>query len=199
MTVYGMGCNVASHTLRDLRYQSWFRALSRPALYRIQYILAALLNGETVTTRTMSARLEVSPRTIARDIDYLINTLHVPLFYDTHKHTYVLNGPIPVLFAPHSNVTEGASSQDTTETQVVLCLDHDLVAHFSSVSLHPSQRLESTPSGDVRLHLTVHANDALVQWVMSYGGRIRVLSPQFLRDRIYHLALSLITQHQPLN
>ncbi len=197
MTVYGIGSGVASYILRDVRYSSWFRALSRPALYRIQTILAALINGEKVTARAMAKRLEVSVRTIARDIDYLINSLHVPVGYDKRKHTYVLHGPVPVLFSPHA----GAPSQSDAgpEVQVTLDIDADLVRHFAAVELHPTQRLELLPNGSGRLFLTVPANDVLVQWIMSYGGKIRVVTPQILRDRVHTLAMSLITEHSPKN
>jgi predicted DNA-binding transcriptional regulator YafY len=171
--------------------------LSRPALYRIQTILASLINGEKVTTRVMAKRLEVSPRTVARDIDYLINSLHVPVSYDQRKHTYVLNGPVPVLFSAHA----GAPSQTESgpDVEVILEIDADLTRHFEAVELHPSQRLERRHDGSGRLHLHVPANDVLVQWIMSYGGKIRVVAPQALRDRVHSLAMSLITKHRPVN
>jgi hypothetical protein len=43
----------------------------------------------------MAAELNVSLRTVARDFEYLINGLRVPLEYDYRKKSYVLTGDIP--------------------------------------------------------------------------------------------------------
>jgi predicted DNA-binding transcriptional regulator YafY len=43
----------------------------------------------------MAAELNVSLRTVARDFDYLMNRLGVPLKYDFRKKSYVLTGEIP--------------------------------------------------------------------------------------------------------
>jgi len=198
MTVYGIGLNVASYTLSDVRYTTWHGHLSRPALYRIQIILAALINGELVTAGRMANRLEVSGRTIARDIDYLINSLHVPVSYDSKRHTYILTGPVPVLFSPHAQSPSSDNGQGP-DVLVSMEIAPDLVRHFQGVELHPSQRLETLPDGTVRLLLTVPANDVLAQWIMSYGGKLRVVTPQALRDRVHTLALALISNHAPSN
>lgn len=198
MTAYGIGLDVASCILRDVRYSTWVRALPKPALYRIQTILAALINGDPVTARRMASVLEVSARTIARDIDYLINSLHVPISYDAKQHTYILKGPVPVLFAPHAGAP-AAPHYPTPEALVTMELDADLVLHFESVELHPSQRLEKQTDGTALLYLTVPPNDALAQWVLSYGGRIRVKDPLPLRSRVYALAMHVLNAHQPSN
>lgn len=198
MTVADIGQGVASYFIRELRYSTWLRPVSRPALYRIQTILASLVNGEVVTAGRMAKRLEVSIRTIARDIDYLINALHVPVSYDSSKHTYVLAGPVPVLFSPHA-VAPSIETEPKPDVLVTLEVSSDLVRHFQAVELHPTQKLEIKPEGHARLYLTVPANDVLVQWIMSYGGKIRVVAPQALRDRVHTLALLLIHNHEPNN
>jgi predicted DNA-binding transcriptional regulator YafY len=49
----------------------------------------------------MAAELNVSLRTAARDFDYLMHSLHVPLTYDYRKKSYVLTGEIPpILIEP---------------------------------------------------------------------------------------------------
>lgn len=198
MTAYGIGCDVASYILRDVRYSSWVRSLSRPALYRIQTILASLINGDVVTAKRMAGLLEVSARTIARDIDYLINTLHVPVKYNNHRFTYELTGPVPVLFAPHAG-TQSDVVPAAAEVLITMQVDADLVHHFKAVELHPSQHFTQAADGSGTLQLTVPLTDSLVQWIMSYGGKITVTSPQSLRDRVHSLALSIITNHRPRN
>lgn len=198
MTTYDIGLDVASYILRDIRYTPWVRSLSRPALYRVQSILASLINGEVVTAGKVAAQLEVSQRTIARDINYLINTLHIPIAYDAQQHTYVLKGPVPVLFAPQAGFP-GQSVLPEPDTLVTLEVASELVPHFESVELHPSQRFKILPNGSGQLFLTVSPDDALAQWVMSYGGKVRVISPQSLRSRIRTLALRILASHGPEN
>lgn len=72
----------------------------RPTLYRLQAILVRLQRRDRVTANHMAEELEVSARTIARDMDFLINSLHLPISYHFQKKSYVLNGTLPSLFAP---------------------------------------------------------------------------------------------------
>jgi hypothetical protein len=67
----------------------------RPIIIRLRVILDRLQRGERVTAGIMSTELNVSLRTIARDFDYLINELQVPMKYDYTMKSYVLTGEIP--------------------------------------------------------------------------------------------------------
>ena len=79
----------------------------RPIIIRLRAILDRLQRGDRVTAGIMSAELNVSLRTIARDFDYLINELHVPMRYDYAMKSYVLTGEIPPMLV---NPSEHASS-----------------------------------------------------------------------------------------
>lgn len=68
---------------------------NRPIIVRLRIILAHLQRGERVTAGLIAAELHVSTRTVARDFDYLINGLRVPLMYDYREKSYVLTGEIP--------------------------------------------------------------------------------------------------------
>ncbi len=80
---------------------------TRPTLYRLQAILVRLSRGDRVTASIMADILEVSSRTVARDFDYLINRLHVPMEYNYVKKSYVLTGPLPSLLTPPSSALLG--------------------------------------------------------------------------------------------
>jgi len=49
---------------------------------------------------------------------------------------------------------------------------------------HPSQRLEKLDDGRLRLRLTVSVTYELRQWILSYGSRVRVLSPASLAEQV---------------
>ena len=67
-------------------------------LIRIRVILQHLTNGQRVTAGHMARLLDVSQRTVARDFDYMINGLDLPIKYEIGRRSYVLEGPLPSLF-----------------------------------------------------------------------------------------------------
>lgn len=68
-------------------------------LIRIRIILQHLTNGQRVTAGHMARVLDVSQRTIARDFDYMINGLDLPIKYEFGRKSYILDGPLPSIFA----------------------------------------------------------------------------------------------------
>ena len=68
-------------------------------LSRFRIILQRLSRGERVTAGILAKSMDVSQRTIARDLDYLAHGLDVPVIYDYQLKSYVLKGPIPSILA----------------------------------------------------------------------------------------------------
>lgn len=71
--------------------------LSGSAFYRIGQIHQALCNDEAITAETLAAEIEVSTRTIKRDIDVMRDCLNVPVEWSASRHSYVLTRPCPTL------------------------------------------------------------------------------------------------------
>ncbi len=106
MTVDGIVNDVALQFLCEPTVHVMHTA-KRPTLVRLRVILAHLQRGERVTAGMMAAELNVSLRTVARDFDYLMNGLRVPLEYDYRKKSYVLTGEIPpILIDPSATHDE---------------------------------------------------------------------------------------------
>lgn len=78
------------------------KSTSRPMLVRIRTILQHLTEGQRVTAANMARTLDVSQRTVARDFDYMINGLDLPIRYEHSRRTYILAGPLPSIFAVNS-------------------------------------------------------------------------------------------------
>ncbi len=106
MTVDGIVNDVPLQFLCEPFVRSMHTA-KRPTIVRLQAILARLHRGERVTAGMMAAELNVSLRTVARDFDYLINSLRVPLVYDFGKKSYVLTGQIPPILIDPTESSEG--------------------------------------------------------------------------------------------
>jgi proteasome accessory factor B len=66
---------------------------TRPPLERIQQILAILRQNACPTRQSLAADLEVTTKTIQRDIDFLRDRLRVPIEFDRDRGGYVLTGP----------------------------------------------------------------------------------------------------------
>jgi proteasome accessory factor B len=78
---------------------------SRPPLARILAIDQSVRAGDWPNARTLARQLEVSPRTIRRDITYLRDQLRAPIEFDPSRNGYYYAEPSFRL--PHFQVTEG--------------------------------------------------------------------------------------------
>jgi predicted DNA-binding transcriptional regulator YafY len=67
--------------------------LVRPPMARMLAIHRALKAGEYPNARTLARRLEVTPRTIQRDITYLGDQLQAPIRYDASRRGYAYTEP----------------------------------------------------------------------------------------------------------
>jgi proteasome accessory factor B len=61
---------------------------SRPPLARMIGIHELLQGGQKTNCRTLATLLEVSPKTIQRDIDFMRDQLGLPIEYDVTTHSY---------------------------------------------------------------------------------------------------------------
>lgn len=80
-------------------------ALHRPTLYRVYELFRQLNGKQKITAGSLASELQVSERTIRRDINYLRDMLGVPIEYDTKKRTFILTGTITDL--PMMQVSTG--------------------------------------------------------------------------------------------
>lgn len=78
---------------------------TKSAFWRVSQIDGRLRRGETVTAPRLAAALEVSVRTIYRDIDYMRDQLGAPVEYDPIDQTYRYTEPTYTL--PAVPLTEG--------------------------------------------------------------------------------------------
>jgi len=69
------------------------RLASRPPLARLLAIDAAIGSGRCPNATSLGLELEVSPRTIYRDIDLLRDQLHAPVAFDPSKNGYRYKEP----------------------------------------------------------------------------------------------------------
>jgi proteasome accessory factor B len=81
------------------------RLSTRPALVRLAHIDREIRAGHWPNASTLSRLLEVTPRTIQRDIDCFRDQLGAPIEYDRKRHGYFFTDPTYPI--PFSKITEG--------------------------------------------------------------------------------------------
>ena len=72
-------------------------ASCRPLLERLSRILSLLDSHKNLTRRKIAEELEVTIKTVQRDMNFLRDNWGVPVGYDSQRMSYVLTGAIPAL------------------------------------------------------------------------------------------------------
>jgi predicted DNA-binding transcriptional regulator YafY len=78
---------------------------TRPALRRLAVIDAKLRNGSWPNASSLAHELEVTPRTIHRDFEFLRDHVRAPIAFDSHKNGYFYSDTSYRL--PYFQVSEG--------------------------------------------------------------------------------------------
>ena len=72
---------------------------TRPPFVRMQRIHEHLRAGRPVNAALVARELETSARTIQRDLDYMRDTLGLPIVYEPERHKFVYSWPVdPAIF-----------------------------------------------------------------------------------------------------
>ncbi|MDR1452498.1 MAG: WYL domain-containing protein [Candidatus Margulisbacteria bacterium] len=57
---------------------------------------------------------------------------------------------------------------------------------------HPAQKTTILPSGALVLELPVEENSGIIDWILSFGGKVEVLEPRELREAVQQEALAIL-------
>ncbi|MDR2429112.1 MAG: WYL domain-containing protein [Candidatus Margulisbacteria bacterium] len=57
---------------------------------------------------------------------------------------------------------------------------------------HPAQNASILPNGSLVLELPVEENSGIIDWVLSFGGKVEVLEPRELREAVQQEALAIL-------
>jgi predicted DNA-binding transcriptional regulator YafY len=78
---------------------------TRPPLQRMLHIHSAIQQGKYPNANTLAKDLEMSSRSIARDLDFMRDRMQLPLRYDEIKHGYYYDGDVAAF--PSLTISEG--------------------------------------------------------------------------------------------
>src|SRR5204863_6264221 len=79
--------------------------LSRPPLERMLRIHQALQSAKRPNASTLARELEVNPKSIHRDIEFMRDRLDLPIEYDSHRFGYFYTEEVSAF--PTVQITEG--------------------------------------------------------------------------------------------
>jgi predicted DNA-binding transcriptional regulator YafY len=80
--------------------------LSRSAFFRLSRIHGFIQEGKICTAKSIARALEVSPRTVKRDIECLRDSHHAPIEWDPYKRSYRYDKPYDFLSGLHLSAEE---------------------------------------------------------------------------------------------
>jgi predicted DNA-binding transcriptional regulator YafY len=78
---------------------------TRPPLERMLHIHSAIQAGRYPNATTLSRELEISPRSVARDFEFMRDRLQLPLRYDDLRYGYYYDGEVSSF--PSLTISEG--------------------------------------------------------------------------------------------
>src|SRR5208283_6146379 len=130
------------------------RVSTRPALKRLQVIDSAVRREPLPNARTLARELEVTPRTIQRDIEFMRDQLHAPLEFDSVRNGYFRALVRGVCHSRQVSMVYWTASRNETQTRtvdpydLVLAPDDDwcLIGHChlrNDIRLFKVQRVRS--------------------------------------------------------
>lgn len=100
-------------------------AMTRPGLGRMWRILGLLREGKYPNCTTIAAELEVSTKTVLRDLDCMRDRMELPIEYDGRRHGYYLTRPV-----------EGFPTVPVTAKELFsVCVAHKAIEHYRGTPL----------------------------------------------------------------
>lgn len=153
----------------------------RPAAYRLWRIHLEIKAGKYPNTRQLARTLEVSPRTIERDIAYLRDLFQAPLHFDPTRRGYTYTESSFEI--PPLELREGEVAALAVAARL---LAQDLQTPIAPVAERALQRLISLLPGKV----FIAPND--LEAALSFAPSIGAPAPELVRQRFDQLMPAIL-------
>lgn len=108
------------------------------------------------------------------------------------------NFQYPKYFDPKRYFDKALFVKTGTPSQVILRFKPEMRSYIQFRNFHKSQTIQALPDGGIEMKLLVPAgrNDfEVVNWVLSFGDRVEVISPKSLRDAVQWALKRAIAQY----
>ncbi len=91
---------------------------------------------------------------------------------------------MPLGFNVQEYVQDALNVMRGRRIEVELLFSKKAAAWVKDKSWHPSQETSQLKDGRLKMALKVADNEELVGWILSFGGQVRVIGPETLRQRV---------------
>lgn len=128
---------------------------------RLSWLVDLLRENKCPGRRQLAETMEVTPRTIQRDLDFLRERLGAPIAYDHTRKGYILTEP--TWFLPQVSLTEG-------ELFSLLVARQAMAQYRGTPVEHTLRRVFDKVAGSLKDHISVHpdyANGSLLSFAPS--------------------------------
>jgi len=192
--------------------------LSRPPLERMQRLHEMLSAGRYPNCRRMAAKLEVSTKTIQRDLDFMRDRLQLPIEYDGTLYGYrysraVVQVPITLTVVKQESKqvrgavvltppclkpgqTDHTTAKERNIIEVRIRFDTKVAADVKLLKSLPYQESRALADGSIELTFRMDSVAGLDRWVLSWGASAHVLEPIWFRRRILNIARTILNTYR---
>jgi predicted DNA-binding transcriptional regulator YafY len=188
------------------------KTATRPQYHRLQRILEMIREGTRAGSlpncRQFTRELEVSRRTLMRDLDFLRDDHHAPIAYHGNWYLLALNtaaGRTETFALSRCRSLAGTGqhfsravafdakaffkdafgiSQADQPWNVRLLFAREVATYIRERMWHPNQRMRQRRDGTLELGLQTSSRKELTRWILSWMPHVKVLAPRQLQDRV---------------
>jgi hypothetical protein len=162
--------------------------------------------------RQVAFELEVSPKTIFRDLEFMRDQLKLPVRYDQKLHGYFYGHAVECPVALSIPVRESDASQTGPGCRqsefgrdcghlrkpIVARIWFDAQIAGEVTALYPANKrtLKKNANGSIELVVKDSLVNGLDRWILSWGSKARVIEPLWLRDKVRQIAHDLVDMYQ---
>lgn len=166
-------------------------------MWRIHELLAA---GKYPNCFSLSTELEVSYRTVKRDIDYMRDHFDLPIAYDARRRGFyytelvrrfpgagsVAEAELFAVVTGHHGgaLCVGIGVAEVGDYEVVLEFDEWATRILRGRRWGAGQEFVETAGGSSRLRFRVRSLEEVERWVLSWGTHVTVIGPRALAERL---------------
>ena len=170
--------------------------------HRWRIIDREIRTGRYPSSNRLAAILNVSGRTVRRDIDAMREKLGAPLAFDPVHNGYhyaepSYRLPLPALPAPEArSLATPAAPEEESPVEVRVRFEPGLEGAVSAHGSPAGGRWQYLTDGGAELSVLTDQVDVLLRWVLGWGPGAQVLSPPWVRRRMRETVRRILHRYQ---
>ena len=172
---------------------------------RIQWLHSRISSGNYPNANHLAAKFGISHRQAQRDVDFLRTKLNAPVEYDPSRfgYFYTEHFSLPIYitsdnddeYSGFSGKIGGAPSSESTVIQMQIPYTAELEIK-TKLGVVEMKNLITAKKGRNRFVCEFHSVELFLGMLMSLNADVRIVSPEWLRDRALESAERIIRNNK---